>query len=71
MLIDHVEFILETMQRIEDFRPPIDVPLELKPTKACVETVECLSAHVKLVVGCADKHTLDIFFQEIGLRLFG
>ncbi|RHZ82849.1 hypothetical protein Glove_103g57 [Diversispora epigaea] len=71
VLIDHVEYILATVQKPEDFRPPIDVPLDLKPTKACVEAVECLSTHVKLVVDCSDKQTLDVFFQEIGLRLFG
>ncbi|CAG8551608.1 2625_t:CDS:10, partial [Diversispora eburnea] len=71
VLIDHVEYILATVQRPEDFRPPIDVPLDLKPTKACVEAVECLSTHVKLVIGCSDKQTLDVFLQEIGLRLFG
>ena len=39
--------------------------------KACIDAIECLSKHTKLVVGCSDKHTLDVFFQEIGLRFFG
>lgn len=39
--------------------------------KACIDAVECLSKHTKLVIGCSDKHILDVFFQEIGLRFFG
>lgn len=23
-----------------------------------------------MLIGCTDKHTLDVFFQELGLRLF-
>ncbi|CAG8772888.1 9085_t:CDS:2, partial [Cetraspora pellucida] len=64
-------FILSTEQRSEEFNPPINTPLDLKPTKACVHAVECLSSHAKLVIGCSDKNTLDVFFQEIGIRFFG
>ncbi|RIB28049.1 exocyst complex component Sec10-domain-containing protein [Gigaspora rosea] len=71
VLIDHVEFILSTEQRSEEFYPQTNTPLDLKPTKACVHAVECLSSHAKLVVGCSDKNTLDVFFQEIGIRFFG
>ncbi|CAJ0911649.1 13625_t:CDS:2, partial [Entrophospora sp. SA101] len=70
VLIDQVEFILITEQLPENFRP-IDTLLDLKPTKACLDAVECLSTYTKLVLGCTDKNTLDVFFQEIGLRLFG
>ncbi|KAF0391241.1 secretion pathway protein Sls2/Rcy1 [Gigaspora margarita] len=71
VLIDHVEFILSTEQRSEEFYPQANTPLDLKPTKACVHAVECLSSHAKLVIGCSDKNTLDVFFQEIGIRFFG
>ncbi|GES73710.1 secretion pathway protein Sls2/Rcy1 [Rhizophagus clarus] len=71
VLIDHVEFILATEQKPEEFKPANDDSFDLQPTKACIDAVECLSKHTKLVVGCSDKHTLDVFFQEIGLRFFG
>ncbi|CAG8808117.1 27372_t:CDS:2, partial [Racocetra persica] len=60
-----------TEQRCEEFNPPINTPLDLKPTKACLHAVECLSSHAKLVIGCSEKNTLDVFFQEIGIRFFG
>ncbi|CAG8647036.1 3285_t:CDS:2 [Paraglomus brasilianum] len=69
-LMDQAEFILMTEQQPEDFRPANNTPLELKPSKACIHTVQCLEAHAKLVAGCADQHTLDVFYQEIGLRFF-
>ncbi|UZO14240.1 uncharacterized protein OCT59_005700 [Rhizophagus irregularis] len=71
VLIDHVEFILATEQKPEEFKPANDDSFDLQPTKACIDAVECLSNHTKLVIGCSDKHTLDVFFQEIGLRFFG
>ncbi|RIA96047.1 exocyst complex component Sec10-domain-containing protein [Glomus cerebriforme] len=71
VLIDHVEFILSTEQKPEEFNPASDDSFDLQPTKACIDAVQCLSNHTKLVVGCSDKHTLDVFFQEIGLRFFG
>ncbi|CAG8580143.1 17497_t:CDS:10, partial [Acaulospora morrowiae] len=71
ILMDHLEFTLSAKQQPEDFRPPADASLDLIPTKACIEAVECLSKHTKILVGCTDKHILDVFFQEIGLRFFG
>ncbi|CAG8433105.1 7776_t:CDS:10 [Ambispora gerdemannii] len=71
VLTDQVEFILATEQKPEEFMPKDNANLDLKPTKACINAVDCLSSHAKLVVGCSDKNTLDVFFQEIGLRVFG
>ncbi|CAG8512920.1 13449_t:CDS:10 [Ambispora leptoticha] len=71
VLMDQVEFILATEQNPEEFMPKDDTSLDLKPTKACIDAVDCLSSHAKLVVGCSDKNTLDVFLQEIGLRVFG
>jgi recyclin-1 len=71
VLMDQVEYILASEQRPEDFKPQTDAPLDLIPSKACVRAVECLKEHAKLLVGCSDKNTLDVFYQEIGLRFFG
>lgn len=70
VLIGQVEYILTTLQLPTDYNPEENTDLELQPTKACREAVTCLTTHTKMLIGCTDKHTLDVFFQEIGLRLF-
>ncbi|KAG0325464.1 F-box protein: endocytic membrane traffic, recycling ReCYcling 1 [Podila humilis] len=70
VLIGQVTYILETMQQPTDYNPDENSDIELQPTLACREAVTCLTTHTKMLIGCTDKHTLDVFFQEIGLRLF-
>ncbi|KAF9159295.1 F-box protein: endocytic membrane traffic, recycling ReCYcling 1 [Actinomortierella ambigua] len=70
VLIQQVAHILETTQLPTDYNPEEGVDIELQPTRACKDAVQCLATHTKLLVGCADKQTLDVFFQEVGLRLF-
>ncbi|KAG0327609.1 F-box protein: endocytic membrane traffic, recycling ReCYcling 1 [Podila horticola] len=70
VLIDQVTYILTTMQQPTDYNPDENCDIELQPTLACKEAVTCLTTHTKMLIGCTDKHTLDVFFQEIGLRLF-
>ncbi|KAF9951735.1 F-box protein: endocytic membrane traffic, recycling ReCYcling 1 [Mortierella alpina] len=70
VLIGQVQFILTTMQLPTDYNPDENTDIELQATQACKEAVTCLTTHTKMLVGCTDKHTLDVFFQEVGLRLF-
>ncbi|KAF9964101.1 F-box protein: endocytic membrane traffic, recycling ReCYcling 1 [Mortierella alpina] len=70
VLIGQVQYILETMQLPTDYNPDENTDIELQATQACREAVTCLTTHTKMLVGCTDKHTLDVFFQEVGLRLF-
>ncbi|KAF9549108.1 F-box protein: endocytic membrane traffic, recycling ReCYcling 1 [Mortierella hygrophila] len=70
VMIDQVAYILATMQLPTDFNPEEGADIELQPTNACREAVTCLTTHTKMLIGCTDKHTLDVFFQELGLRLF-
>ncbi|KAG0365411.1 F-box protein: endocytic membrane traffic, recycling ReCYcling 1, partial [Mortierella sp. AD032] len=70
VMIDQVAYILATMQLPTDFNPEEGTDIELQPTHACREAVTCLTTHTKMLIGCTDKHTLDVFFQELGLRLF-
>ncbi|KAF9144850.1 F-box protein: endocytic membrane traffic, recycling ReCYcling 1 [Mortierella sp. GBA39] len=70
VMIDQVAYILATMQLPTDFNPEEGTDIELQPTNACLEAVTCLTTHTKMLIGCTDKHTLDVFFQELGLRLF-
>ncbi|KAG0259616.1 F-box protein: endocytic membrane traffic, recycling ReCYcling 1 [Linnemannia exigua] len=70
VMIDQVAYILATLQLPTDFNPEEGADVELQPTNACREAVTCLTTHTKMLIGCTDKHTLDVFFQELGLRLF-
>ncbi|GAN03326.1 secretion pathway protein Sls2/Rcy1 [Mucor ambiguus] len=70
VLLSQVEFILSHEQRKEDYNPPIDSMPDLKPTKACRDTIQCLKTNTSMLVGAAEKGTMDLFFSEIGRRFF-
>ncbi|WFD34178.1 F-box protein: endocytic membrane traffic, recycling ReCYcling 1 [Malassezia cuniculi] len=70
LLIQHVEHIVLTHQSPRDFYPEQGQHLDLsKPTKACSECVACLRISCNMLATCTDKSVLDIFYEEIGLRL--
>ncbi|GAB7340617.1 hypothetical protein MBLNU457_7022t1 [Dothideomycetes sp. NU457] len=78
VLMDEVEYICATTQLATDFNPEaagkgamagglVDIG-----TSATARTVvETVNGHTSMLVGSTDKHMLDVFNQEIGLRLFG
>ena len=75
VLMAEVEFLCATTQTVEDFNPGAAgvprgdlVDVSPTPTAACV--VEVVAAHTKMLVGSTDKNMLDVFNQEVGLRLF-
>ncbi|CAO3652065.1 unnamed protein product [Mucor fragilis] len=70
VLLSQVEFILSHEQRKEDYNPPSDSMPDLKPTKACQDTIQCLKTNTSMLVGAAEKGTMDLFFSEIGRRFF-
>lgn len=70
VLLSQVEFILAHEQRKEDYNPPSDAMPDLKPTKACRDTIQCLKTNTSMLVGAAEKGTMDLFFSEIGRRFF-
>ncbi|KAI8380478.1 exocyst complex component Sec10-like protein [Choanephora cucurbitarum] len=70
VLLSQVEFILTTEQKKEDYNPPSDSMPDLKPTKACQDTIHCLKTNTAMLFGAADKSTMDLFFTEIGRRFF-
>jgi recyclin-1 len=45
------------------------VPLELGPTPGCREAIACLETHCKLLKGSTSKEVLEVFYQEVGIRL--
>ncbi|KAF7726758.1 F-box protein: endocytic membrane traffic, recycling ReCYcling 1 [Apophysomyces ossiformis] len=70
VLLSQVELILSTKQRPEDYNPQRDVIVDLKPTNACRDTIQCLKTNTSMLFGAAEKSTMDLFFSEIGRRFF-
>ena len=76
VLMDEVEYICATSQISTDYNPaagpdgrPADV-IDIGPTKAAQQVVAIVESHTKMLVGSTDKNMLDVFNQEVGLRLF-
>ncbi|TPX66932.1 hypothetical protein SpCBS45565_g04088 [Spizellomyces sp. 'palustris'] len=71
VLVNQIDYILLVDQAPKDFNPTEkDVVLDLKRTKACQRVIECLNAHIKILYGVAEKHTMEVFFGEVGVRIF-
>ena len=64
--IDH---IISKLTNAREYYPPEDDPLELGPTTGCREAIRCLEIHCKLLKGSTSKEVLEVFYQEVGLRL--
>ncbi|KAL1689827.1 exocyst complex component Sec10-like protein [Schizophyllum commune] len=69
VLMNQVEHIIMTLTQPREYYPPEDSPLELGPTKACTEAIKCLQMHCKLLKGSTSKEVLEVFYQEVGIRL--
>lgn len=75
VLMAEIEFICATTQNVEDFNPgatgvAINQVVDISPSNTAVWIIEVVSAHTKMLVGSTDKNMLDVFNQEVGLRLF-
>lgn len=70
LLMGQVEHIVATTQDPRDYYPEKSSDMDLgRPTAACAKAIQCLQTHCKMLVGCTDKNVLEVFWQEIGLRL--
>ena len=75
VLMAEVEYVCATTQKPEDFNPSTtsssgsDI-MDIGPSQAAKHVVEVVSSHTKMLVGSTDKTMLDVFNQEVGLRLF-
>lgn len=75
VLMAEVEYVCATTQKPENFNPGgtgssrSDV-MDIGPSQAAKQVVEVVSSHTKMLVGSTDKNMLDVFNQEVGLRLF-
>lgn len=43
--------------------------MELGPTQGCKEAITCLEMHCNLLKGSTSKEVLEVFYQEVGIRL--
>ena len=64
-----MEHIILTRTKPREYYPPEDTPLDLGPTKGCTEAIKCLEMHCKLLRGSTSKEVLEVFYQEVGIRL--
>lgn len=69
LLLGQAEHIISSLQQPKDYNPPVGHLPDLSPTRACRETVECLKVHCRMLIGAADKNVLEVFYQEVGIRL--
>lgn len=66
MQVDH---LILTLTQPREYYPPEDADMDLKPTKGCTEAIKCLEMHCKLLKGSTSKEVLEVFYQEVGIRL--
>ncbi|KAJ5724558.1 hypothetical protein N7493_006286 [Penicillium malachiteum] len=75
VLMEEVDYILATRQLATDFNPEISSDphrqtMDVGLSEAAAAVVDVVSSHTQMLVGSTDKSTLDVFNQEVGLRLF-
>ncbi|ORY33405.1 exocyst complex component Sec10-domain-containing protein, partial [Naematelia encephala] len=69
VLMNQVEHIIMVKTGPREYYPVDGVPLELGPTEGCREAIACLEMHCNLLRGSTSKEVLEVFYQEVGIRL--
>ncbi|TFK20987.1 f-box protein pof6, partial [Coprinopsis marcescibilis] len=69
VLMNQVDHIITTLTKPREYYPPEDGTMELGPTLACREAIKCLEVHCNLLKGSTSKEVLEVFYQEVGIRL--
>ncbi|KAG6380058.1 exocyst complex component Sec10-domain-containing protein [Boletus reticuloceps] len=69
VLMNQVDHIIQTLTKLREYYPPEDAPLDLRPTEGCREAIQCLETHCKLLKGNTSRELLEVFYQEVGIRL--
>ncbi|KAJ5754078.1 uncharacterized protein N7511_008231 [Penicillium nucicola] len=75
VLMEEVDYILATRQLATDFNPGVSADphrqtMDIGVSEVASAVVDVVSSHTQMLVGSTDKSTLDVFNQEVGLRLF-
>jgi recyclin-1 len=64
-----VEHIIQIKTGPREYYPDNDKPMDLGPTEGCREAIACLEMHCNLLKGSTSKEVLEVFYQEVGIRL--
>lgn len=75
VLMDEVEYLCATTQDPSDYNPRVVAnvsahALDIGPSRTASQVIDVVSSHTNMLVGCTDKNVLDVFNQEVGMRLF-
>lgn len=75
VLMAEVEYVCATHQKAVDYNPGASSitnfeVMDIGSSQAATQIVEIVSSHTKMLVGSTDKNMLDVFNQEVGMRLF-
>ncbi|OWP05683.1 hypothetical protein B2J93_1732 [Marssonina coronariae] len=75
VLMDEVEYICATCQQPTDYNPApapgANTPtFEVGATGAAERVVNLVESHTRMLTGSTEKSMLEVFNQEVGLRLF-
>ncbi|WVO18527.1 hypothetical protein L204_106246 [Cryptococcus depauperatus] len=71
VLMNQVEHIIQVKTGPREYYPEHGTSLELGPTEGCKEAIRCLEMHCNLLKGSTSKEVLEVFYQEVGIRLEG
>jgi recyclin-1 len=67
--VRQVEHIILTRAEAREYYPPEGAAMDLKPTRACTDAIQCLETHCALLKDSTSKEVLEVFYQEVGFRL--
>jgi recyclin-1 len=75
VLMDEVEYLCGTTQDPLDFNPSVGPNgtvqvFDIGPSQTATKIVDVVSSHTSMLIGSTDKNVLDVFNQEVGMRLF-
>ncbi|KAF2435076.1 secretion pathway protein Sls2/Rcy1 [Tothia fuscella] len=73
VLMNEVEYICATLQKPTDFNPVLAAGeglSDIGPTETAKRVVHLVESHTSMLVGSTEKNMLDVFNQEVGVRLF-
>ncbi|MBW0485028.1 hypothetical protein O181_024743 [Austropuccinia psidii MF-1] len=75
LLMDQIESLMIEHHSPLDFCPTESSHknqiANLEPTLACRNVISCLDRHCQMLKGNTDKKIMEVFYQEVGLRLHG
>ena len=77
VLISEVEYLCATTQKPEDYNPESvteptasSTPDPTQPSATARQIIDCISSHTSMLSNSTDAPLLDVFNQEVGLRLW-